>query len=72
MFWFAKAARNPVSSSLAASHAEKSYENALDVEKSKADFALIKHSIEGNNLFTCLDQHQIENFIKVCYLYQLF
>ena len=47
------------------SHVERSFDEAREVEKSKSDYTLIKKSIESNNLFTCLDQQQIENFVNV-------
>ena len=46
-------------------HKERDYKTAILTEKTKADNLLIKKSIEGNSLFTCLDFPQVENFVKV-------
>jgi Cyclic nucleotide-binding domain len=52
----------------ARSLSEKLYKKGLVREKTPEEAALIKRSVEANDLLTCLDEQQIENFAQFCVL----
>eukprot|EP00611_Tribonema_gayanum_P006405 TRINITY_DN156_c0_g1_i2.p1 TRINITY_DN156_c0_g1~~TRINITY_DN156_c0_g1_i2.p1 ORF type:complete len:863 (-),score=317.71 TRINITY_DN156_c0_g1_i2:471-3059(-) len=53
---------------LTRSETEKLYKLGLAREKTPQEVELIKQSLEANDLLTCLDEQQIDNFIKTCRL----
>eukprot|EP00953_Heterococcus_sp_UTEX-ZZ885_P035600 18367-Heterococcus_DN1.PRE.6 len=52
----------------ARSLSEKLYKKGVVREKTPEEAALIRRSVEANDLLTCLDEQQIENFAQFCVL----